>query len=78
MKNALKLWRSRKTCFDPTKIVAGPEGSIDLHWKTADRELLINIPARSEEPIAYYGDDRAERTKNAVRGNNLESSTDAE
>jgi hypothetical protein len=77
MTNAIKLWRSHKTCFDPPKILAGPEGSIDLHWKTDDRELLINIPARSEEPIAYYGDDRAEGTENAVRGKDLESSTDA-
>jgi hypothetical protein len=78
MKNALKLWRSHKTCFDPPKILAGPEGSIDLHWKSPNRELLINVPASSEEPIAYYGDDRGEGTKNAVRGKDLESSIDAE
>jgi hypothetical protein len=78
MKNALKLWRSHKTCFNPPKILAGPEGSIDLHWKSATRELLINVPAGSQEPIGYYGDDRAEGTKNAVRGKDLESSTDAE
>ena len=40
---------------DPPRILPGPEGSIDLHWKTAKRELLINIPARDEEPADYYG-----------------------
>ena len=78
MKNAMKLWRSHQICFDPPKIHPGPEGSIDLHWKSSNRELLINVPANSEDPIGYYGDDRAEETKDAVRGKDLESSKDAE
>ena len=78
MKNAMRLWRSHQKCFDPPKISGGPEGSIDLHWKTDNRELLINIPASSEDPIGYYGDDRAEETTDAVRGKDLESSPDAE
>ena len=78
MRNALKLWRSHKICFDAPRILPGPEGSIDLHWKTADRELLINVPARSQESIAYYGDDNREGTENAIRGKDLESSTDGE
>jgi len=39
---------------------------------------LINVPARLEGSISYYGDDKGEGTKNAIRGKNLESSTDAE
>lgn len=36
----------------------GPGGSIDLHWKRASWELLVNIPAaRTKRPAAYYGDD---------------------
>ncbi len=41
------------------KMRKGPEGSIELHWRTSTRELLINIPAGSEEPADYYGDDGA-------------------
>jgi|GEM_PF-2258983 len=78
MKNALKMWRFHKTCFDPPKIRAVGDGTIDLHWKSPTRELLINVPVGSEEPIGYYGDDRAEGTKDAVRGKDLESSPDAE
>lgn len=78
MENALKLWRSHKICFDPPKIMAGPDGSIDLHWKTDNRELLINVPAGSEGAVGYYGDDKAEQTKDSVRGKDLESSPDAE
>jgi hypothetical protein len=78
MRNALKLWRAHKMRFDAPRILPGPEGSIDLHWKTADRELLINVPARARESIAYYGDDIREGTENAIRGKDLESSTDGE
>jgi hypothetical protein len=38
-------------------ILPGPEGSIDLHWTTDRRELLVNIPADPQEPAHFYGDD---------------------
>ena len=38
-------------------VLPGPDGSIDLHWKTQDYELLVNIPASVEEPGNFYGDD---------------------
>jgi hypothetical protein len=40
---------------DPPRILPGPKGSIDIHWKTSKRELLINIPENGEEPADYYG-----------------------
>jgi hypothetical protein len=37
-----------------------PDGSIDLHWKTAEGELLINVP--SENGVAtFYGDNFGKR-----------------
>ncbi|MHA1798613.1 MAG: hypothetical protein ACTSVY_09215 [Candidatus Helarchaeota archaeon] len=38
------------------KILPGPDGSIDIHWRTKDFELLVNIPENSNEPASYYGD----------------------
>jgi hypothetical protein len=35
----------------------GPNGSIDLHWKRAGCELLINVPADPNLAPTYYGDD---------------------
>jgi hypothetical protein len=35
----------------------GPNGSIDLHWKKASCELLVNIPADAGEMVTFYGDD---------------------
>ena len=75
-RHAFRFFRSQKKCFDPPEILPGPNGSIDLHWKTDARELLINVPARPEDTIAYYGDDEAEGTENAIRGKNIESSKD--
>jgi hypothetical protein len=78
MRNAIRLYQSQKKFFDPPEIMPGPNGSMDLHWKTDARELLINVPPRSEETISYYGDDRAEDTENAIRGKNIESSPNTE
>lgn len=50
--------------YAPT-ISPGPYGSIDLHWETSERELLIKIPANLDEPASYYGDDRR---KNKIKG----------
>jgi len=37
-------------------ILPGPDGSIDLHWKTEKYELLINIPGDLNAPASFYGD----------------------
>jgi hypothetical protein len=34
----------------------GPQGSIDVHWKTRAFEVLVNIPI-SGETAEFYGDD---------------------
>lgn len=47
--------QSRGFWVDPPRILPGPQGSIDIHWKTSMRELLINIPESKEEPADYYG-----------------------
>ena len=38
------------------QISAGPEGSVDVHWRNSQRELLINFPADEKMPPNYYGD----------------------
>jgi hypothetical protein len=78
IRNAVRLHQSKKKPFDSPEISPGPNGSIDLHWKTDARELLINVPADPQDTISYYGDDRAEDTENAIRGKNIEGSTNAE
>jgi hypothetical protein len=45
-----------KKSFLP-KVLPGPHGSIDIHWKNKKRELLVNIPADPEKPATFYGDD---------------------
>jgi hypothetical protein len=39
------------------KILPGPNGSIDLLWKSDDYELLLNIPSDRQSPASFYGDD---------------------
>ncbi|MBS1808685.1 MAG: hypothetical protein JST84_10880 [Acidobacteria bacterium] len=41
--------------IEPPRILPGPKGSLDIHWKTSKRELLINVPENMSEPADYYG-----------------------
>ena len=52
---ALSYRQSAGIWIDPPRILPGPEGSIDIHWKTSKRELLINIPDDDKCPADYYG-----------------------
>ena len=47
------------------QILPGPAGSIDMHWRTQDRELLINVPAEQSELATFYGDNFGNRV---IRG----------
>ncbi|NOT61147.1 MAG: hypothetical protein HOP19_13085 [Acidobacteria bacterium] len=70
---ATKLVKLAATAFqqrfgvwiEPPRILPAPEGSIDLHWRLPERELLINIPERAEAPADYYGSGNAQA---AVKG----------
>ncbi len=44
-------------CIPIPRIGAGPDGSIDLHWKQSAWELLVNIPAAPGKMATFYGDD---------------------
>lgn len=58
VRHVLSFWEEYGTVPEAPKVRKGPQGSIDLHWRTANRELLINIPVAISEPIDFYGDDR--------------------
>ncbi|MFQ5677782.1 MAG: hypothetical protein ACE5G1_17970, partial [bacterium] len=38
------------------KITPGPNGSIDILWKSANYRLLINIPDNPKKQASFYGD----------------------
>ena len=51
---------SRHTCHKELpvpKILPGPNASIDLHWKLAQFELLVNVPNDPVKNATFYGDD---------------------
>ena len=45
--------------FFPPRILPGPHGSVDLHWKLSARkvEMLINFPASENELSDCFGTD---------------------
>jgi hypothetical protein len=78
LRNVTLVWRRHRVPVPVPRILPGPEGSIDLHWRTPARELLINIPASPEEAASYYGDDIEEGTESAIRGKGLDTNADSE
>lgn len=56
-RNALRIWKRDGIEIAVPRIGPGPEGSIDLHWKLHEREVLLNVPAVADEPMTFYGDD---------------------
>jgi|GEM_PF-3180535 len=63
--NVRRLRQFNGVRIAPPRILPGPDGSIDIHWKLPKRELLINIPLDPEEPASYYGDAGA---KDLIKG----------
>jgi hypothetical protein len=47
------------------KLLPGPTGSIDVHWKNEKKELLVNIPVDPKAPSLFYGDDYG---KSSIKG----------
>ena len=63
---ARQAWKSRGIRLDAPDLLLGPDGSVDLHWKGAGYEMLVNVPADASAPITYYGDDTL---GNSAKGN---------
>jgi hypothetical protein len=61
-------WAWRRGSLAPIpKVGLGPDGSIDLYWRTPDWKLLVNIPADRCKSATFYGDDyNRQRTKGSL------------
>lgn len=57
VRHALWLWHENHVAIPVPAIGPGPNGSIDIHWKSARYDLLVNIRRDASEPAAFYGDD---------------------
>jgi len=53
---AVELWDRQRVLLELPDLGAGREGSVDVHWRTAKCELLVNIPASRLMPASFYGD----------------------
>jgi hypothetical protein len=51
------LWDRNGLVLPVPRLLPGPGASIDIHWRSPRRELLINIPSDQAAPITFYGDD---------------------
>lgn len=58
------MWEQYSELVPVPRILPGPDGSIDIHWEVGHRHLLLNIPAGADDRAAYYGQHRADPSKN--------------
>jgi hypothetical protein len=65
-KLAYSVWKLNQMIIPIPKILPGPEGSIDVCWKTPTFQLLINFPMDLDEPASYYGDDYGKNTTEGI------------
>lgn len=56
-KLSLKAWESFRVAIDAPKIYHGPNGSIDMLWKTDKYQILANFPDDPSLPATFYGND---------------------
>ena len=56
-KRFVRPYISHSPTSNDVRILPGPDGSVDIHWKNGKRELLLNVPAAENEPASFYGDD---------------------
>lgn len=53
---------SNGTPIPVPRILPGPDGSIDLHWKAQSFELLVNVQSGNGGHASFYGDDYGKLT----------------
>jgi hypothetical protein len=52
-------------------ILPADQSSIDIHWRSGERDLLVNVPADLNKPATYYGTNRrGESTSGLLNTNN--------
>lgn len=61
-KTAWSFKSERGNWIQPPKITPGPDGSIDVRWKTEKRTLLINFPADEAQFPDFFGSDKGKDT----------------
>jgi hypothetical protein len=62
-RQASALWEREGLVLPAPQILPGPESSIDIHWQSSRRELLLNVPTDHKAPITFYGDDYAQEKR---------------
>lgn len=51
--HSLDLWTDHHIVADAPIMSAGPDGSVDVHWKDDRRQLLVTVPADAHSPSSF-------------------------
>ena len=57
--SSMAFWRTYRSVPSAPSITPGPDGSIDMVWRSAERKLVINVPEEPDSVATFYGKDRS-------------------
>jgi hypothetical protein len=60
-------WQSKRRPIPIPTISEGPDGSIDVIWRSGTRQVLINVPPEENGPVTFSGLDKADEIR-TVKG----------
>lgn len=72
LRMAIESWRMSDIVAPLPALTPGPEGSLDVTWRTSKRALFLNVPAEESEPIEYFGRDHSRTVR--VKGEERDES----
>ncbi len=57
---SLDYWQTHQAVPPMPTMTPGPDGSIDIVWRMAERRLFLNVPVEPETIATFYGKDRGD------------------
>nr|MDO8116239.1 hypothetical protein [Candidatus Sigynarchaeota archaeon] len=54
---AIRAWQVKQRVINPPSILACPDGSVDIQWRTREFDLLVNVPGDINDPVTFSADD---------------------
>lgn len=66
--HATNIWTRFQKVSCPYRVTPDLEGGLDIHWRSGQLELLMNVPPDADEVVAFFGNDRSKPTSCKTSG----------
>ncbi len=66
--HAVFMLRQFQKVICPYRVMPDLEGGLDIHWRSGELELLLNVPCDSDETVTFFGNNQSKATKCKTSG----------